>query len=317
MVFKFAPVYSSGLKRPQYHVDGTVAESAVTTIYGPAKCGKGYWTLSQIIIPCALKGVRPTVLSLEDKYVLADRAMAYNEYHNTEVKEFTHLVSGVPNLLNDMHVGFLIKELEKLGTDVLVIDPLRIAIGGADEDRSSTAALFYMSCRRIIEEVGCSVVVNHHTGKPQSGADNKRVRSRGSQAWQDLTDIEISLRPSNGLLIAENTANRFSAKWGQKVYEFIPVPKLGERVCVPTDKEAPKVTNLATERKIEREEDIIAFIKENANWTGMVSFAEIRDGLDMKEHTLTRSLKSMVASAKIERVVKGKYRLPKDSNKQQ
>ena len=240
----FRSVWDSGLVEPKFLVPGMVAERSITLVFGEQKVGKGYWLLSQVIMPLALQGRRVYLVALEDKHIVPVRAEAYVKHHEESAGidlgdlDFSICTEGSLNLLDRASLGDYLQHVRPC--DLFVVDPLRIALGDADEDTSKTVSQVVSSLRWFIERVGCAVILVAHT------VYSNKDRPRGSSAWLDLTDIMIRLHWKGEMMVAENTANRLAPRWKPRGYKSVGVGR--QRVIVSTDKEVPKVAVRASSK---------------------------------------------------------------------
>lgn len=92
----------------------------------------------------------------------------------------------------------IILELRSFGPDILVFDTGSHIRGGAENDNDDVTRLF-VTLKYICKELGCSIVVIHHTGKNKSKAKG-RESLRGATAYYD------SARAVHELALYENTA---------------------------------------------------------------------------------------------------------------
>ena len=98
----------------------------------------------------------------------------------------------------DERVGQLIAALRTLGQiELLVLDPLS-RLHGLEENDSSVGTALINAAERIAQEVGCAVLISHHTGKSNS---RERVTdpyaARGSSALADAARTVLRLLPAD------------------------------------------------------------------------------------------------------------------------
>ncbi len=282
--FVFRSVWDSGLVEPKFLVPGMVAERSITLVFGERKVGKGYWLLSQVIMPVAYSGRRVYLVALEDKHIVPVRAEAcvkhYEESAGLDLgdTDFSICTEGSLDLLDRTSLADCLQHVRPC--DLFVVDPLRIALGNADEDGSSTPSQVVSNLRWFIERVGCAVVLVAHTGY------GNKDRPRGSSAWLDLTDISIRLHWRKGLMVAENATNRYMKRWGARAYESVDVGR--QRVIISTDKEVPKA---AVHASAEDRDDEVARAIWDMNERGInPKPAAIAEVMNMKVNIVNKSL---------------------------
>ena len=87
---------------------------------------------------------------------------------------------------NDEAFEIMYKIIQELKPDVLILDPL-IRFHDADENSASQVSQVFGRLRLLIEELGISIILVHHTGKVESRG------SRGSSAIIGEYDSRITL----------------------------------------------------------------------------------------------------------------------------
>jgi hypothetical protein len=96
-------------------------------------------------------------------------------------------ITGRPHLLKPDEVQELIKELKPLGPSLIIVDTLARAAAGADENSAQEMGVMVENCQTIINQIGATVMLLHHTGKDASKG------ARGSSAIPGAVDAEIYL----------------------------------------------------------------------------------------------------------------------------
>ena len=143
---------------------------------------------------------------------------------------------------------------------------------------------------KVIERVGCAVVLVHHTGWTRKGYP------RGSSAWLDLTDIMIRLHWKDDVLIASNPANRLMKSWKAKGYESVPVGH--QRVIVPRDGEVP--VDKPRVVSSDRDDAVLKAIMELETPIDGASPSRIADHLNIKVNIVNKALGRLKAANKVQ-----------------
>ena len=73
--------------------------------------------------------------------------------------------------------------------DLLIVDTLHSATGGADENSAQHMGVVLKSCKLAIKELGCAVLLVHHSNKAGTG-------ERGSSAMRGAMDFMLSVDPT-------------------------------------------------------------------------------------------------------------------------
>ena len=83
---------------------------------------------------------------------------------------------------------YLLKALEAIEPDVLILDPFYKIISGDESDSQDVGVILDFIDNNIIDMFGCSVVIIHHSGKDKSKG------SRGSSVLGDWVDSAIEVK---------------------------------------------------------------------------------------------------------------------------
>jgi hypothetical protein len=81
----------------------------------------------------------------------------------------------------------LIETLRPMAPDIIVTDTLNAYFGGGDENSTQDMSVFCAAVRLLQEELGCTVIVIHHTGHGDSG------RERGSIVLRASADVLVQV----------------------------------------------------------------------------------------------------------------------------
>ena len=90
---------------------------------------------------------------------------------------------------------------------LLIFDTVNVFMKGNENDNSD-AGNFNSVCKRLIQELSCSVAVIHHTGL----ASEAKTRGRGASAFRGGMDIEFRVENNNGVITLTQTKNKENEK---------------------------------------------------------------------------------------------------------
>jgi|GEM_PF-3253723 len=196
----------------EWLVDQFFGEGDLGMVYGPPGCGKTFIVIDMIVsicskIPVANKFNVNRELNVaycagEGISGLPSRFIAAAQYHeaqnlhnltfyktmpqlyesgNNDTKDLT----AIDNFILEWKKRIMEKEAGKL--DVLVIDTLHTASVTADENSARDMGKVLQSCRLAANELGCAVILVHHTNKSGTG-------ERGSSALRGAMDFMIEIK---------------------------------------------------------------------------------------------------------------------------
>ena len=206
----------------RYLIEGYVQEKALLLDFGESGCGKSFTVLDQACsIACEeihdwhginLKHAPVIYFAGEGNVGLRKRcaAWAYNHnvkpenvqltiidevFHLDEDKDPEHCIDNTIANIRDVYPN----------TGLIVIDTLHRYMTG-DENKSFDIGKFYGACDKIIRELGCSVIVIHHTG------NENNHRGRGSSSIKADVDIEAEYSKSGDTITVNQTKHKDGIK---------------------------------------------------------------------------------------------------------
>ena len=206
----------------RYLIEGYVQEKALLLDFGESGCGKTFAVLDQACsIACEeihdwhginLKHAPVIYFAGEGNVGLRKRcaAWAYNHnvkpenvqltiidevFHLDEDKDPEHCIDNTIANIRDVYPN----------TGLIVIDTLHRYMTG-DENKSFDIGKFYGACDKIIRELGCSVIVIHHTG------NENNHRGRGSSSIKADVDIEAEYSKSGDTITINQTKHKDGIK---------------------------------------------------------------------------------------------------------
>lgn len=316
---KFKPMSMQGLlSRPkkQWLIDTVVGAGDKVMVYGASGCGKTHVVIDLIFSAC--QGVQfarrfPTARRLNVAYAagegisgLAQRfaaVMDFYSYHDAmfDYPNFTffetvpQLFAGEDAIYSERITDFIRewKERQAKGEaqplDILVIDTYHTATIGANENDARDAGIVLACVQKAIKELGCAVILVHHTGKNGES-------ERGSSALRGAMDtmIHIAKLSDNGTKAVMRCAkSKDSEAWRDQTFDL--TAHL-DSVRVWWD-EPSDVSEAEDKRKSATAREILGVL---ASAKGGLTSKQISEAIDAKQQTankvLTRLEKEELAS---------------------
>ena len=191
MADRYWPLYNEtelgNLPQPKWLVQGHLTDG-FSVLYGPPKSGKTFLALDWALrIATRTEWHGHTVIGGPVLYVsgegaggLHSRISAWHQANATTSSNL-YVIPFAARLLNPDHVGQLLDDVMATGARLLVIDTLARSMSGSDENSAQDMGQAIASLDRIRQEVGCGILVVHH-----SGVDG--TRPRGSTALFGAAD---------------------------------------------------------------------------------------------------------------------------------
>src|SRR5262249_2730777 len=228
-------------------------------IWGPAKCGKSFWTMD-IFLHVALgweyRGRKvqqaPVVfLALEGHGGYARRIQAFKQHHNVERAPF-YLIRTMINLR--AKVDQLIKDIEaQLGDrpGAVVIDTLNRSLVGS-ESSDEDMAKYLEAAGKIEQRFDCLVAIVHHCGYDES-------HPRGHTSLPARVDVQIAIPRGGDLEVIAPTELAKDDAPGAQIYSRLhPIDigtdadgdPIGSLVVLPADKVSVKPSAVRSKRML-------------------------------------------------------------------
>jgi hypothetical protein len=176
-------------------VRGVIPKAAIVVVFGPPKGGKTFSVCDLTMHAahgldwhgCAIpRRMRVVYLCGEGVNGLRVRLKAWLEHHDSieEAGDF-HVLPQALSLPD--RASSLVETLRGLNPDIVVTDTLNAYFGGGDENSTQDMSAWCGAVRYVRDELGCSVIVIHHTGHGDSG------RERGSIVLRATADVLVQV----------------------------------------------------------------------------------------------------------------------------
>jgi RecA-family ATPase len=203
-------------------IEGVWQRGKINAVFAPEKSGKSRllaWLLSGLMGSAnetlGLKiASRPQrllyLLGEETQATVQQRLMQYAKLQQTSTEFSIDFIdaSGM-RLETERYRKWLAEKLSD-GYDGLLVDPLRRVHGGDENDNTQMSHLFN-DLRRWSNSYGVSIIIVHHTGKLQEGADHNRIAtwSRGATDLAAIVDTAMFVNRLTQKQIQVIRAGRF------------------------------------------------------------------------------------------------------------
>lgn len=305
---------TSGYEGWEYSVDWLVKDYIPSKSFGVVYGQSGSYKSFQVLdwacsIASGIGWMGRKVKSGLVYYIAAEGAVAFHKRVkgwcdvHLEGEDIPNLqtIGSAPDLTDNGQVSEVIEVIlakaELLGVPVrmVVIDTLARCFGGHDENNASDMGAFVVSCDRIKEATGATVVVVHHSGK------NEINGARGSSALRAACDFEYCIKRNDGGNSYEMDCTKSKdAEEPDSVVIDLNVVDLGDK-----DDEGDPITTLARpmhmncvyEAKAKTKSDvwqneIIATLRHN---DGTMQWLALRDEVHHKRGTKHSTYKDKMA----------------------
>jgi hypothetical protein len=214
----FIPAFSlAAQEKPAWLLEGIIPEKSFGVLYGKPKAGKSllalHWALH-----LAHEGEPVLYIAGEGLGGYGPRLQAWHHFNNMELHADLPLLftkkginlgesNSVYNVIQSMKAHevaqeevFVDGEFQSIQKPIglVVIDTLSRSIPGGDENDAESMTAAIQEVDRIREELGCAVLVIHHTTKDST--DDEYARERGSSALRGAADEMVHLATRSRIL---------------------------------------------------------------------------------------------------------------------
>ncbi|HSS71065.1 MAG TPA: AAA family ATPase [Casimicrobiaceae bacterium] len=215
------------LGSPQWRIVKIIPSRGVIVIYGASGSGKTF--LAFDIGAAIARGAewfghrvkRGAVVYLAAEGHLRHRAKAYaTHYPDADLSLLRVLHAPLELRSPDGDLRPLLSELRALGAQLrgiaaVVIDTLNAVMGAGAENLPEDMGAILGSARKIVDELGCVVIIIHHTGKDRMNGP------RGHSSLAAAVETQILVTEDNGLRTAEIEKQRDGEKGEQFCFRLL------------------------------------------------------------------------------------------------
>jgi AAA domain len=197
----------------EYLVKGLIEPGSLSVWYGPPGSGKTFlvkhvaYAIAQgrSIFGRRVRQAPTLYIGLEGEGGIRNRVRALKLRFGSQ-GDFHFSVDSVSLLdrsnLNQVDIDAIVDAVNERGIRFVVIDTLNRAVGGAEENDSSTMGAFISACKAIAQRTGAHVAVVHHSSK--AGTENG---PRGHSSLEGAADAVVAVN-GNGASVIRQAVTR-------------------------------------------------------------------------------------------------------------
>lgn len=290
------------LPRVTWIIRGEIPERGLTVIFGESGAGKSFIGLDYALQVAQFRRVIYIPTEGESGYL--KRVAAWCAHHRQPEGDL-YFVLGSVSLFERNIFDQLIHDLAAMQPEMVVIDTLAMAAVGIDENSARDMGIVMRACRRIIREIGASVVLVHHTNKGG-------MIERGSNVLRGNADVMIRVSPADDLVMVECSKTKDDAPFPMRYLFMRPVSVEGigdSLVPVPADAMIRDTTILTpNQRKL-----IDVLVLETNRDGCTIRDLESQTGLSIS--TVNRTLSNLKQKGMVGKGTSGSYALTPDGLK--
>ena len=204
---------------------------SLSMVFGASGSYKSFYTLHKSIDVAQTKNVLYIVA--EGESGTKSRLQAHEHHFKRNTERLTFCLGAV-SLFSDVDLTAFKRLAARHKPDLVVVDTFAMCTGDADENSTHDMKIIVEGCKRMIAELGCSVMVVHHTNK-------EGKVERGNASFRNACDTVIRLSLQDDLIKVECQKSKDKA---------LPAPEYFRRVVVDLgykDAQGESVTSVVLE----------------------------------------------------------------------
>lgn len=213
----------------EYLIPEVLPKQSLALVFGPPESGKSFLVLDWAA-SLACEGQSVLYVATEGQHGQKQRSQAWKQHHNQQIPPDKLLqMHEAVNLLDDDRMISLLNDAAILRPSLIVFDTLAnmLAIAGCEENSASDMGRFLMACNRLQREIGCTVLLVHHTTKAGQW-------ERGSGALRGACDMIVEVTNADSYVTVSCSKSKDAAPFKDRHYQLMPVAD--SCVLVETDK---------------------------------------------------------------------------------
>ena len=296
-------------RQQHWLVDGLWARQAVGIVGGEPKCGKSFLALDLAVavaagVPClrsfAAEQQGPVLLfCAEDAgHIVRDRLEGIASAAGADFRTLDIAVIDVPALRLDHRDDRqrLVETVQRIGPCLVVLDPL-VRLHGIDENAVAEVAPILGFLRDIQRRFETAVVLVHHARKSAATRPGQALRGSSElHAWGD-SNLYLRRRDKQIVMTVEHRAAAGLNDLEIELADDGRGPALRLRRPLPTEAAPEPGTP---------EQRILQALAEAAT---PLTQRQIREHAATRPATVTEALHKLIGTGRVERVLKGGYRI--------
>lgn len=207
-------------------IPGEIMERGMSVLYGESGVGKSFIALDYGM-RIASSGANVLYAPTEGEAGYRKRVDSWKAHHKIAKLPRMFFLFGGFSIHDEKEREALLPGIKQIAPRLLVVDTLAMGMVGLDENSARDMGLFMDSCRKLMRELDCAILLVHHTGKAG-------VAERGSSALRGNADTMIRLSNADDLILMECSKTKDEAPFEPRYLRLI---QSGESMIpIPADK---------------------------------------------------------------------------------
>jgi DNA-binding MarR family transcriptional regulator len=194
-------------------IDGEIQDHAVNVLVGPPANGKSFIAIDYA---CQIAQTENVIyMAGEGEYGLNPRLTAWEYHHQKLTDKHLHICLGAVEIMLEGELSAFLEAVKHLKPKLVIVDTLARAMISGDENNSKDMKAFVAGCSEIMKQLGCAVLLVHHTRKDGDVY-------RGSNVLEGNVDVMLSCTMNDDVITLKSTKFKDRAASNGKFYRLLP-----------------------------------------------------------------------------------------------
>lgn len=274
-------------------IPGEIPERGLALLFGPSGIGKSFVALDYAM-RLAAESFPIVYIAAEGESGYLMRTAAWCNHHGiSDEKLNLHFFMNIVSLLDNEEHRQFIEVIRRVKPKLVVVDTLAHCMLPGDENNTRDMGLFVRASKDMRNELDCSVLMVHHTGK-------EGKHERGNSALRAACDVMIRLTSEDDVIRVECSKTKDAEPFPDRFVQLLPVTT--EYGSTPVIISTEKVIRSASD-KLTRGQLRILELMTLETFSDGASVSDIVDGTELSRRSVFRILSALISLEHITKVV--------------
>jgi KaiC/GvpD/RAD55 family RecA-like ATPase len=194
---------------------GEIPEYGLVLVYGPSGVGKSFFTLDYALR--LAEDISVVYIASEGEAGYTIRVAAWARHHQRDIDRYNlYFYMNIVALLDDRERAAFVKLISPIHPKLIIVDTLAHAMLPGNENDTRDMGLFLKASKKIQRELGCAIVMVHHTSKHSED-------ERGSSVLRGSCDMMIRLTEEDQVIAVTCTKSKDTQPFATRYMRLLPV----------------------------------------------------------------------------------------------
>jgi hypothetical protein len=265
-------------------IEKEVPADGLTMVFGASGAGKSFVALDYAL---RIAQELPVVyLAAEGQAGFYQRVESWKKHHNQKAGQLYFYLEAVA-LMDDLEFAELMSLIKPVSPQIVIVDTVARAMVGSDENSTRDMGLFVRACNKIMDALGCAVMLIHHSGK-------QGLIERGNSSLRAAADCVIKVSQEDDLICISSSKTKDATPFESRYMRLLPMefPLGNELISSAVLVQADRVKQMAGDRLSPNKSMILSFLglsiyEQGAKWK------DLSDGSGVPAGSLPRALSDL------------------------